>query len=172
MNSSKSVVFFAAMILLLAAGRFTFSYAQQISSETFMGLEKTGRNCRVVIYPRDSNIVLFAALGHAYGPQPERGVFRTTDGGKSWDKVLFTDENTGCSDLAMDPNNPRILFAGMWPLEIHTWGRESGGPGSGLFKSTDGGATWKRLTGHGLPTHNTGKVTVAIARSNSTRIYT
>src|SRR6266404_3516419 len=139
---------------------------------TFMGLEKTGRIGRVVVDPRDPNIVLVAALGHAYGPQPERGVFRTTDAGKTWEKVLFTDENTGCSDLAMDPNNSRILFAGMWPLEIHTWGRESGGPGSGLFKSSDGGATWKRLTGHGLPTRTTGKVTVAIARSNSNRVYT
>jgi photosystem II stability/assembly factor-like uncharacterized protein len=136
-----------------------------------MGLEKTGRIGRVVVDPRDPNIVFACALGHAYGPQPERGLFRTTDAGKSWDRVLFTDENTGCSDLAMDPNNPRILFAGMWPLEIHTWGRESGGPGSGLFKSTDGGATWKRLTGHGLPARTTGKVAVAIARTNSNRVY-
>jgi len=140
-------------------------------SWTLMGLEKTGRIGRIVINPTDPNIVLVAALGHAYGPQPERGVFRTTDGGKTWDKVLFIDENTGCSDIAMDPSNSRILFAGMWPLEIHTWGRESGGPGSGLFKSTDGGATWKRLSGKGLPTRMTGKVAVAIARSNPNRVY-
>ncbi|MGH6931988.1 MAG: WD40/YVTN/BNR-like repeat-containing protein, partial [Dongiaceae bacterium] len=138
---------------------------------TLMGLEKTGRIGRIVIDPRDPNIVFAAALGHAYGPQPERGVFRTTDGGKTWERVLFVDENTGCSDIAMDPTNARILFAGMWPFEIHTWGRESGGPGSGLFKSTDGGATWKRLTGHGLPTRTTGKVAVAIALSNSNRVY-
>src|SRR6266498_730833 len=138
---------------------------------TLMGLEKTGRIGRVVIDPRDQNIVFAAALGHAYGPQAERGVFRTTDGGKTWEKTLFVDENTGCSDIAMDPNNPRILFAGMWPIEIHTWGRESGGPGSGLFKSADGGATWKRLTGRGLPTRTTGKVALAIARSNPNRIY-
>src|SRR5262249_9482591 len=105
-----------------------------------MGLEKTGRIGRVLIDPRDPNIVFVAALGHAYGPQPERGVFRTNDGGKTWEKVLFADENTGCSSIAMDQNNPRILFAGMWPLEIHTWGRESGGPGSGLVISTDGGS--------------------------------
>jgi photosystem II stability/assembly factor-like uncharacterized protein len=138
---------------------------------TLMGLEKTGRISRVVIDPRDPNIVFAAALGHAYGPQPERGVFRTTDGGKTWEKALFVDENTGCSSLVMDPNNSRILFAGMWPLEIHTWGRESGGPGSGLYKSTDGGSTWKKLTGRGLPTRTTGKVTVAIARTNSNRVY-
>ena len=78
--------------------------------------------------------------GHAYGPQPDRGVFRTSDGGKTWAKTLFVDEKTGCSDLVMDPNNPRVLFAGMWQLEIHTWGRESGGPGSGMYRSSDGGA--------------------------------
>ena len=138
---------------------------------TLAGLEKTGRIGRVVIDPRDPNIVFAAALGHAYGPQPERGVFRTTDGGKTWEKALFVDENTGCSALVMDQNNPRILFAGMWPLEIHTWGRESGGPGSGIYKSTDGGSTWKKLTGRGLPTRTTGKVALAMARTNSNRIY-
>jgi photosystem II stability/assembly factor-like uncharacterized protein len=138
---------------------------------TLMGLEKTGRIPRIVIDPRNPELVLVCALGHAYGPQPERGVFRTADGGKTWTKVLFVDENTGCSDLAMDPKNPRILFAGMWQLEIHTWGRTSGGPGSGLFKSTDGGVTWTRLTGHGLPTKPVGKVAVAIAPSNPDRVY-
>lgn len=136
-----------------------------------MGLEKTGRISRVVIDPKNPDIVLVAALGHAYGPQPERGVFRTTDGGKTWERVLFTDEHSGCAHLEMDPNNPKVLFAGMWPLEIHTWGRESGGPGSGLFKSTDGGVTWKRLSGNGLPTRMTGKIVPAIAPSNSKRIY-
>ncbi len=138
---------------------------------TLMGLEKTGRIGRIVIDPRNPDIVLAAALGHAYGPQQERGVFRTTDGGKTWERVLFTDENTGCSDLVMDPSNPRILFAGMWPLVIRTWGRESGGPGSGLFKSTDGGVTWKKLTGRGLPSRTTGKFALAIARSSPHRIY-
>jgi len=138
---------------------------------TLMGLEKTGRISRVVVHPKDPEIVLVAALGHAYGPQPDRGVYRTTNGGKTWERVLFTDENTGCSFLEMDPNNPSILFAGMWPIEIHTWGRESGGPGSGLFKSTDGGVTWKKLTGSGLPTRTTGKVVVAVAPTNSNRVY-
>ncbi|HEY6212514.1 MAG TPA: hypothetical protein VIW45_09525, partial [Vicinamibacterales bacterium] len=138
---------------------------------TRTGLEKTGRIARVVVHPSDPNIVVACALGHAYGPQPERGVFRTTDGGRNWERVLFVDENTGCSDLAMDPKNPRILFAGMWQIEIHTWGRDSGGPGSGLFTSRDGGATWTRLTGHGLPAKPVGKVAVAIARSNPNRVY-
>jgi photosystem II stability/assembly factor-like uncharacterized protein len=138
---------------------------------SLMGLEKTGRIGRVEIDPRNPDIVLACALGHAYGPQPERGVFRTTDGGKTWDKVLFVDEKTGCSDMGMDPNNPRILFAGMWQIEIHTWGRTSGGPGSGLFKSTDGGVTWKRLDGHGLPHSPVGRIAVRVAKKDSNRVY-
>ncbi len=136
-----------------------------------MGLEKTGRIARIVIDPRNTDTVLVASMGHSYGPQPERGVFRTTDGGKNWERVLFIDSNTGASDLLMDPTNPRVLYAGMWPLEIRTWGRESGGPGSGLHKSTDGGVTWRKLTGRGLPTRTTGKVTLAIAPSNPNRVY-
>ena len=88
-----------------------------------MGLEKTGRISRILIDPKNPDVVLIGAVGHAYGPQQERGVFRTADGGKTWDRVLFTDENTGCSDMAMDPSNSRVIFAGMWPIEIHTWGR-------------------------------------------------
>ncbi len=138
---------------------------------TLMGLEQTGRIPRLVVHPKDPDIVLACALGHAYGPQPERGVFRTTDGGDTWTKTLFTDENSGCSDIAMDPTNPRILFAGMWTLEIHTWGRDSGGPGSGLFTSRDGGVTWTRLQGRGLPTKTVGKVAVAISASNPQRVF-
>lgn len=136
-----------------------------------MGLEKTARIARLVIHPTNPDVVMACALGHAYGPQQERGVFRTTDGGATWTRVLFVDENTGCSDLAMDPNNPRVLFAGMWQIEIRTWGRTSGGPGSGLFKSVDGGVTWTRLRGNGLPVKPHGKVALGIAPSNSQRVY-
>jgi photosystem II stability/assembly factor-like uncharacterized protein len=138
---------------------------------SLMGLEKVGRISRVEIDPRNPDVVLACALGHAYGPQPERGVFRTADGGKTWDKVLFVDENTGCSDMAADPNNSRILFAGMWQIEIHTWGRTSGGPGSGLFRSTDAGVTWKRLEGHGLPHSPVGRIAVRVAQKDSNRVY-
>ena len=138
---------------------------------TLMGLEKTGRIARIVVHPTNPDVVLACALGTAYGPQPERGIFRTTDGGVTWTKVLFVDENTGCSDLIADPKNPRILFAGMWQIEIHTWGRTSGGPGSGLFISRDGGVTWARQVGHGLPTKPVGKVAVGIATSNPDRVY-
>ena len=138
---------------------------------THAGLDQTGRIGRVVIDPRNADVVFACALGHAYGPQPDRGVYKTTDGGKTWQRVLFVDENTGCSDIAIDPNNPRILFAGMWQLEIHTWGRTSGGPGSGLFRSVDGGVTWTRLDGHGLPKPPVGKISPQVARSNSNRVY-
>ncbi|HZU23072.1 MAG TPA: hypothetical protein VE998_09595, partial [Terriglobales bacterium] len=110
-------------------------------------------------------------LGHAYGPQPERGVFRTMDGGRNWERVLFVDENSGCSDLAMDPNNSQVLYAGMWQIEIHTYGRSSGGPGSGLWRSTDGGSHWTKLEGHGLPHPPIGRIAVRIAQKDSRRIY-
>src|SRR4051812_6343280 len=138
---------------------------------TRSGLEKTARIARILVDPHNPEIVVACALGHAYGPQEERGVFRTADGGKTWARTLFVDANTGCSDVAIDPNNPRVLFAGMWQLEIHTWGRTSGGPGSGLFKSADGGVTWTRLSGHGLPKAPLGKISAQVARSNSSRVY-
>ncbi len=135
-----------------------------------MGLEKTGRIPRIAIDPRNSDVVFAAAIGTGYGPQQERGVYRTSDGGKSWERVLFVDENTGVSDLAMDPNNSRTLFAGAWQIDIKTWGRKSGGPGSGVFVSRDGGTTWKRITGHGMPEPPLGKIAVAVA-SDSQRVY-
>ncbi len=142
---------------------------------TLKGLERAGRIPRLLIHPTDPGIVYICALGHAYGPQSERGVFRTTDGGATWEHVLFVDEDTGCSDIAMDPSNPRVLFAGTWQLEIHTWGRTSGGPGGGLHVSRDGGDTWMKLNGPrngiGLPEKPVGKVAVAVAPSNPNRVY-
>jgi photosystem II stability/assembly factor-like uncharacterized protein len=138
---------------------------------TQMGLEKTGRIGRIVIDPQNPDVVFAAALGTSYGPQPERGVFRTTDGGKTWERVLFVDENTGCADIVMDPRNPKVLFAGMWQFVIHTWAQMSGGPGSAIFVSRDGGATWTRLSGHGLPEQEVGKIGLAISNSNPNRIY-
>ena len=93
-----------------------------------MGLDETARIGRIIIHPTNPDIVYAASLGHAYTPQPERGIYRTMDGGETWEHVLFVDENTGASDLVMDPNNPRILYAGMWQLELKTWTRVSGGP--------------------------------------------
>ena len=135
------------------------------------GLESSGRIGRIVIDPRNPDVVFAAAMGHCYGPQQERGVYRTTDGGKTWTRVLFVDENTGCSDIAMDPQNPRILFAGMWPMLIRTWGKWSGGPGGSVHVSRDGGTTWTRLKGSGLPETEIGKVGLAVSPTDSSRIY-
>ena len=155
----------------ISIGWGVFKSTDAGKSWTKMGLDLTGRIGRIVIDPRNPDIVYASALGHSYGPQPERGVYRTTDGGKTWTQVLFVDENTGVYDLEMDPNNSRVLYATAWQLVIHTWGRTSGGPGSGIWRSTDGGTTWKRLSGHGLPTKPFGKADIAIAKSNSNRIY-
>ena len=135
------------------------------------GLENTGRISRIVVDPRDPDRVYVAALGRAYGPQPERGIFRTTDGGKTWTRVLFVNDSTGASDLVMDPANPRVLYAGMWQIEIHTWGRKSGGRGSGIWTSRDGGDTWTRLTGHGLPERPVGKIGLATSAAMPSRVY-
>ena len=136
-----------------------------------MGLDETGRIGRIVVDPTNPDIAFVCALGRATGPQQERGVYRTTDGGGHWDRVLFADEKTGCSGLAMDPHNRRVLFAGMWQVEIHTWGEFSGGPGSGVYVSRDGGTKWTRLEAHGLPKPPVGKIDVAVAPTNSDRVY-
>ncbi len=138
-----------------------------------VGLDKTGRIGRIVVDPRDPDVVFACALGHSFGPQPERGVYRTTDGGRTWEQVLKVDENTGCSDLAMDSHDPKTLFAGMWPLIIKTWGIQSGGTGGGVYVSHDGGATWAKIAGHGLPAADqpVGKTAVAVAPSDSRRVY-
>src|SRR5689334_10414823 len=106
-----------------------------------MGLKDTRHIGAVIVDPRNSNVAFVAALGHAYGPNEERGVFRTTDGGATWQKVLFRDNKTGAIDVVFDPNNPNTLFAALWQVYRNPWSLNSGGPGSGLYKSTDGGST-------------------------------
>jgi photosystem II stability/assembly factor-like uncharacterized protein len=138
---------------------------------TKKGLEESGRIGRIVIDPGNPDIVYIAAQGHSYGPQQQRGVFRTRDGGETWERVLFVDENTGAIDIVMDPTNPQKLFAATWQLLIRTWGRESGGPGSAIHISRDGGSTWTKLQGNGLPTRTIGKIGLAIAPSNPNRVY-
>ncbi|MDH5597806.1 MAG: glycosyl hydrolase, partial [Cyclobacteriaceae bacterium] len=138
------------------------------------GLEKTGRIGRIIIHPTNPNIVYAAALGHTYGPQQERGIYKTTDGGDHWERVLFVDENTGASDLAVDPTNPDILYAAFWSIHINTWGLNSGGAGGGIYKSTDGGNSWKNLKDNGLPGGTgrpVGKTAVAVSQSNPETVY-
>jgi photosystem II stability/assembly factor-like uncharacterized protein len=138
---------------------------------THMGLDETGRIGRLVVHPTNPEVVYACALGRMTGPQQERGVFRTLDGGAHWDRVLFVDENTGCSGLSMDAKNPRVLFAGTWQAEMHTYGEFSGGPGSGVYVSRDAGTTWTRIASPGLPRSPLGKIDVAVAPTNSDRVY-
>jgi len=135
-----------------------------------VGLKDTRAIGRVIVHPRNPDIVFVAALGHPFGPNTERGVFRTTDGGKTWDKVLYKDENTGAIDVVFDPQNPNILFASLWQARRTPWSLSSGGPGSGIYRSTDAGATWKKIDEHGLPKGPYGRIGIAVA-ANSERVY-
>ena len=136
----------------------------------FMGLRDAGQISNITIDPHNPDVVLVGVLGHAWGPNAERGVFRTTDGGKTWQKTLFVDEDTGCSSLVMDPGNPMVLFAGMWRVRRYPWTLEDGGTSGGIFRSVDGGATWTKLK-DGLPTEPTGRIGLAAAPSNPRHIY-
>jgi len=125
----------------------------------------------LIVDPRNADVVLVAALGHAFGPNPERGIFRTADGGKTWTKVLSKDENTGGIDVVFDPHNPNIVFASLWQARRQPWFFSSGGPGSGLYRSEDNGVTWKHLEGNGLPEGILGKIGIAVSGADSNRVY-
>ena len=145
-----------------------------------IGLRDSLQIGSILVDPRDPNIVLVAALGHAFGPNPERGVYRSTDGGANWTNVLGKDDDTGAIDLCADPTNPKIIYASLWQTRRPPWSvyAPTSGPGSGLYKSTDGGATWNQITGNGFPSEGLGRIGIAIAPSNtgnngseSNRIY-
>lgn len=136
-----------------------------------VGLRDTQHIGAVIIDPKDPNTVFVAALGHAYGPNAERGIFRTRDGGKTWEKVLYKDDHTGGIDVVFDPSNSNILFASLWQVMRTPYSLDSGGPGSGLYKSIDGGTTWKRLEGNGLPRGIMGKIGVSVSGGDSNRIF-
>ena len=137
-----------------------------------VGLEKTLTVARIRVHPWNSDVVYVAALGDPYAPNPDRGIFKTADGGKTWRRILFRDDKTGAVDLSMDPKNPDVLYAGLWEVARTPHSLSSGGPGSGLFKSTDGGEHWTEITKNpGLPKPVWGKVGVAVSGADPSRIY-
>ncbi len=136
-----------------------------------MGLVEGGRIGRIIVHPTDPNTVYACVAGRLTGPQEERGVFRTKDGGQTWQRVLFVNPNTGCSGLSMDAKDPNFMVAGTWEVVMHTYAMLSGGAGSGVYTSHDGGTTWAKVEGHGMPKSPLGKIDVAIAPSNSKRVY-
>ncbi|MEJ2677527.1 MAG: glycosyl hydrolase [Gemmatimonadota bacterium] len=135
-----------------------------------MGLKDSEHIARIVVDPQDGKTVYVCALGHLWSTGGQRGVFRTKDGGKTWENVLKVDDKTGCSDLAIDPQEPNILYAGMWQVRRWPWKFESGGPGSGLYRSRDGGDTWQELK-NGLPAGEKGRIAVAPAPSRPSVVY-
>ena len=137
-----------------------------------IGLENTRQIGRVIVDPKNPNLVFVAALGHAYGPSPDRGVYRSRDGGATWQKVLFKNEDVGAIDLNFDPTNSQIVYATMWNVRRPPWFiyAPANGPGGGIFKSTDGGTTWKEISA-GIPVENRGRIGIAVAPTNRNRIY-
>jgi photosystem II stability/assembly factor-like uncharacterized protein len=140
-----------------------------------MGLRDSKHIGRIVLHPGDSDIVYVAAMGHLWGPNDERGLYRSTDGGETWDRILFVDDETGAVDVALDPSDPEVLYAAMYQRQRRPWGFHGGGPGSGLYKSTDGGDSWTRLTDaapdNGLPTGDVGRIGISIYRSDPDIVY-
>ena len=137
-----------------------------------MGLEKTGRIGRVVVHPTNPDIVYAAAIGSPWGIHPERGVYKTTDGGKTWTNLLFTNNKSGAADMVMDPTNPKKLIAAMWEHERDPWFFKSGGKGSGLYITIDGGKTWtKKTSKEGLPEGELGRIGLAMAQNKPPQGY-
>jgi photosystem II stability/assembly factor-like uncharacterized protein len=136
-----------------------------------VGLKDTRQIGALIVDPRNADVVLVAALGHAFGPNQERGIFRTSDGGKTWTKVLSKDENTGGIDVVFDPHNPNVVFGSLWQARRQPWFFSSGGPGSGLYRSEDNGVTWKHLEGNGLPDGILGRIGITVSGADSNRIY-
>jgi photosystem II stability/assembly factor-like uncharacterized protein len=137
-----------------------------------IGLEDTRQISRVRVHPKNPDIVFVGAQGHVFGPNDQRGVFRSTDGGKNWQKTLFRSSKAGATDLILDPANPNIIYAALWEVYRKPWTLESGGPGSGIFKSTDGGDTWNEITrNQGLPKGVIGNIGITVSPANPERVW-
>ncbi len=149
-------------------------YKSTNAGETWrhIGLETTRQIGRILVDPKNPDIVFVAALGHVYGPSPDRGVYRSRDGGATWEKVLYRNESVGAIDLAFDPGNSRVVYAALWATRRPPWYiyNPANGPGSGIYKSTDGGTTWSPLTA-GLPVEGAGRIGIAVAPTNANRVY-
>ena len=151
-------------------------YKSNDGGETWrnIGLRDSRQIGRILVDPRDANVVMVAALGHAFGPNAERGVYRSTDGGANWKQVLGKNQDTGAIDLCFEPGNPQIVYASLWQTRRPPWSvyAPASGPGSGLYKSTDGGINWRQVTGHGFPSEKVGRIGIAIpAGENGKRVY-
>lgn len=155
----------------VSIGKGVYKTTDGGESWDFMGLENTERISRIIVHPENSDIVYVAALGTLWAPNQERGIFRTMNGGETWENILFVDENTGAADISIDPNNPDILYAGMWDFERKAWIFRSGGPGSGLYTSIDGGNNWIEITGNGLPEEELGRIAVSVSPVVEGRVY-
>jgi photosystem II stability/assembly factor-like uncharacterized protein len=154
----------------LSSGDGVYKSTDAGQTWTHIGLTDTSQIGRIRIHPTNPDLVYLAAVGHPYGPNAERGVFRTKDGGRTWQKVLFVDEKTGAADIDMDPSNPQTLYATTWQVLRTPWDITSTGPGSAIYKSTDGGDTWTKLAA-GLPTSHLGKIGVAVSPVNPQRVW-
>ena len=149
-------------------------YRSTDAGETWqhLGLSETHQVTAIRVHPSNPDVAYVAAIGHAFGPNAERGVFRTIDGGKSWKKILFVNDSTGANDISLDPTNPRILYASMWKFQRSPWGMEAGGGKSGLWKSTDGGDSWTDISANpGMPKAPLGKIGIAVSPANPRRIF-
>ncbi|MFP4081519.1 MAG: VPS10 domain-containing protein [Candidatus Aminicenantes bacterium] len=154
----------------VSAGAGIYKSTDKGKTWSHVGLRKAGQISSIIIHPKNPDIVYAGVVGHAFGPNPERGVFRTGDGGKTWDKIFYVSDKTGIADMVMDPNNPRILYASAWTVERKPWTIISGSRECGLFKTKDGGETWKKLT-NGLPDGLVGKIGIAVSPANSNRLW-
>jgi photosystem II stability/assembly factor-like uncharacterized protein len=155
----------------VAVGRGIYRSTDEGESWALLGLEDVGQIGDIVVHPDDPDLVYVAALGHPFRPNPERGVYRSEDGGRTWENVLFVSDSTGAVDLSMNPSNPREIYAGTWRAERKPWTLISGSTEGGLFKTTDGGDTWRRIEGGGFPGGLVGKVGVDVSPADPSRVW-